>query len=344
MWFLVSKTWVCQLLLVICVGIVPALSLEAARSPRRLGLSYSTGFEPWAGVIGKIEALDLLGVMTLAKTEAIGRDMSIDMGRSMTSVIADEEGVRLAASRALLATWDELKKISKKESRCYALYDDGSAPWHVTTMSATTNIPASLCPPLHEQGSPTIILGGFTMHRLSGDDMNPLEDTANKVRAVNIRRGDRVLDTCMGLGYTAIGAAQKTGQEGHVTTIEYDDASVEMCAHNPWSQALFDGSLPIEMLRGDSCELIQKFPSNYFNHIIHDPPARALCRKDLYGLQFYKELCRVLTSSGSVLHYIGNPCSKESGRLYSGVMARMKEAGFRSVTAEVSAFGVVARK
>jgi predicted methyltransferase len=187
-------------------------------------------------------------------------------------------------------------------------------------------------------------MGGFTMHRLSGDDMNPFEDTANKIRAVNIRRGDRVLDTCMGLGYTAIGAAQKTGQEGHVTTIEYDDASVEMCAYNPWSQALFDGSMPIEMLRGDSCELLHKFPSNYFNHIIHDPPARALCRKDLYGLQFYKELFRVLTSSGSVLHYIGNPSSKESGRLYSGVIARMKEAGFRSVTSEASAFGVVARK
>ena len=36
---------------------------------------------------------------------------------------------------------------------------------------------------------------------------------------------------------------------GQVTTIEYDDASLEMCAHNPWSQSLFDNSLPIEVLQ-----------------------------------------------------------------------------------------------
>lgn len=182
------------------------------------------------------------------------------------------------------------------------------------------------------------------MHRLSGDDMNPLQDTANKIGAVNIRKGARVLDTCMGLGYTAIGAAQQAGGEGSVTTIEFDDASVEMCAHNPWSQPLFDKSLPIEVRRGDSCELIKSFPDNSFDVIIHDPPARALCRKNLYGLEFYKELFRVLTRSGSVLHYIGNPKSKESGRLFSGVIERMREAGFRSVKSEARAFGVVARK
>jgi len=306
--------------------------------------TYSTGFEPWVGVVGKIEAQQLLNFREQSEQLPTPYSMSIDMGRSETNLIIDEEGVKLQSTSALLATWDDVKKIAKKESRCYALYDDGSAPWHVTTMSATTRIPASLCQPLNGQGAPTIILGGFTMHRLKGDDMNPMEDTANKIRAVNIRKGARVLDTCMGLGYTAIEAARQAGLEGSVTTCEFDDASVEMCAHNPWSQPLFDKSLPISILRGDSCELIKSFPDNYFDVIIHDPPARALCRKNLYGLEFYKELCRVLTGSGSVVHYIGNPDSKESGRLFPGVIERMREAGFRCVKTEASAFGVVARK
>ena len=95
------------------------------------------------------------------------------------------------------------------------------------------------------------------------------------------------------------------GALGHVTTIEYDEASLEMCAHNPWSQGLFDGTLPITVLQGDSCEIIKTFPNKHFNYIIHDPPARALCRTDLYSTEFYMQLRRVLTSSGTLYHYIG---------------------------------------
>lgn len=117
--------------------------------------TYSTGFEPWVGVVGQIEARQLLKARESIPTSV---SLSIDMGRSETALALDEEGVRLQSTLALLATWDEVKKVAKKESRCYALYDDGSAPWHVTTMSTTTGIPASLCPPLGDQGAPTIIL------------------------------------------------------------------------------------------------------------------------------------------------------------------------------------------
>ena len=56
----------------------------------------------------------------------------------------------------------------------------------------------------------------------------------------------------MGLGYTALGAARKVGPTGRVVTIEYDEASIEMAAHNPWSQGLFDDTLPVEILQGTS--------------------------------------------------------------------------------------------
>ncbi len=96
------------------------------------------------------------------------------------------------------------------------------------------------------------------MHRIAGENMNPGVDTDAKLESVDIRSSEaRVLDTCMGLGYTAIGVALQLQQlanqrssisSGRVTTIEYDSASLEMAAHNPWSSPLFDGELPIDII------------------------------------------------------------------------------------------------
>ena len=116
-----------------------------------------------------------------------------------------------------------------------------------------------------------MILGGFTMHRIAGDNINPAVDTHNKIASINkyILPNSRILDTCMGLGYTAIAAARginqhfqssvssistptstfSRGSTGCVTTIEYDEASIEMCAYNPWSKQLFDNSLPINIIQ-----------------------------------------------------------------------------------------------
>lgn len=96
-------------------------------------------------------------------------------------------------------------------------------------------------------------------------------------------------------------------------------------------------------LQGDVCTLIKGFPSSHFDLIIHDPPARAICGTDLYGLSFYADAYKVLRKPGGCLfHYIGNPASKESGRLYKGIIARLREAGFRDVSMAPEAFGLVA--
>lgn len=42
---------------------------------------------------------------------------------------------------------------------CYSLYDEGSKPWHVSTLSKSSGIPASLCAPLGGGGAPTMVLG-----------------------------------------------------------------------------------------------------------------------------------------------------------------------------------------
>lgn len=297
------------------------------------------------GCISTHEALSLKTIFNINKADItlapITVKQSIDLGYSTRNVKLTSEGACIDS--ALLATWSEIETIINKKSNCYALYDDGSQPMKITTISSKTNIPASLCPPLQGAGAPTLVLGGFTMHRISGD-ANPTLDTQSKLQSVRIHPNSRILDTCCGLGYTAIGAARLVNKDlgGHVTTIEYDSASIEMCSFNPWSQQLFDNSLPIKLLEGDSCEYIAGFDDRIFDVVIHDPPARALTRTDLYGQKFYSNLKRILRPNGQLFHYIGNPASKESGKLYSGIIERLGEAGFVRITKVPNAFGLIA--
>ena len=89
--------------------------------------------------------------------------------------------------------------------------------------------------------------------------------------------------------------------------------------------------------------MVGEFTANSFDCIVHDPPARALCRKDLYGQQFYANLFRVLRKPGGVLfHYVGNPHSKESGKLFKGIISRLKSVGFINIRIDEAAFGIVA--
>jgi predicted methyltransferase len=309
-------------------------------------LDFRAGYD-WVGVISSFEGTDFARLRKDAEISPITLEASIDLGKSMSTVLLDEEGLHLGdQSGAVLCNWDEIAKICKKKNSCWALYEDGSAPWSISAMSSTTGNPASLCAPLDAGGAPTIILGGFTMHRIKGENMNPMTDTNNKLACIKIPKGGKVLDTCMGLGYTAIAATKEAwdGSHAKTITIEYDDVSLEMAAHNPWSSELFDPEWPIEIMNGDACSITESFESNTFDVIIHDPPARALCRTDLYGYKMYTNLHRICKHGGSIYHYIGNENSKESGRLFGGVMERLNQAGFRNVKKARDGFGVVAKK
>lgn len=61
----------------------------------------------------------------------------------------------------------------------------------------------------------------------------------------------------------------------------------------------------------NSPQIVKGFRDGEFAAIIHDPPARALCKTtDMYGAAFYKDLARVLKPGGTLFHYIGNPESR----------------------------------
>lgn len=185
---------------------------------------------------------------------------------------------------------------------------------------------------------PTIEINGIRMHRTK--DTPPLRDTLSKVDAVKPRDGETVLDTCMGLGYTAIEASKRGA---YVITIEKDPHVLELARINPWSRELFTGG-KIQIIQGDSFEVVRKFNDETFDVVIHDPPRFSLAGH-LYGEEFYRELYRVLKPEGRLFHYVGNPGKKYRRKdLQKGVMERLRRVGFTGIKKVGEALGVVAGK
>ncbi|EHR79683.1 hypothetical protein OCC_00462 [Thermococcus litoralis DSM 5473] len=185
---------------------------------------------------------------------------------------------------------------------------------------------------------PTIEINGIRMHRTK--DTNPLKDTRSKVEAVNPREGEFVLDTCMGLGYTAIESAKRGA---YVITIEKDPNVIELARLNPWSREVFT-SQNIQLIQGDAFEVIKRFNDKSFDVIIHDPPRFSLAGH-LYSEEFYAELFRVLKPKGRLFHYVGNPGKKYRKKdLQRGVIERLRKVGFKGVKRVEEALGVVALK
>ena len=117
--------------------------------------------------------------------------------------------------------------------------------------------------------------------------------------------------------------------------------SAVLAGANPWSSELFDAA-KIRRMLGDATDVLPALPAAYFDAAIHDPPANALAG-ELYSLAFYRELCRVIRPGGTLYHYIGDPASKASGRLFKGIHERLREAGFEATATSQQAYGIVAR-
>ncbi len=260
--------------------------------------------------------------------------LSLDLGLSAIEVALDDEG--LVLPDGLRLTWARAEEIAASESSCFVV-EAGGELRKIQAFSPLTNRHYSLYP---TAGAPTMLVSGLPMHRIKGTD--PRRDTLSKIRAAGLsqgRAGWRVLDTCTGLGYTAIEAAKTAGD---VVTIELDPAAQEIARQNPWSRALFDNPRILQII-GDSFEQIAQFEDETFARIMHDPPTFALAG-DLYSVAFYRQMWRVLKPGGRVFHYIGDLDSKSGGRVARGVVERLQGAGFARVIPRNEAFGVVAVK
>lgn len=262
-------------------------------------------------------------------------DVSLDLGRSQTSAQLSESGLQFEHPQ-LSATirWEMLDEILANENGSYQLFGSEGEIERINFFSEEMQRAYSLFP---TRSAPTMLVSGITMHRIV--DCDPWLDTQNKLKALGRPPSGAVLDTSMGLGYTASLAAESAS---HVLTIEIDPTVVSVCRANPWSQALFNRP-NIERVIGHSWDVIETLPSNTFGAIIHDPPMFNMAG-ELYSLDFYKELYRVLKNRGRLFHYIGNPNSRSGASVTKGTIKRLKQAGFQKIAGRPAAFGVLANK
>jgi len=187
-------------------------------------------------------------------------------------------------------------------------------------------------------GAPTLEIDGIHMHRVEG--IEPWEDAGVKVRALGVRRGSRVLDVCTGLGYTAIHALKAGASE--VYTVEVDENVLYIASLNPWSRGL--ESEAITVILGDAVDVIREFSDSTFHYVIHDPPRLTKATGELYSLEFYRELYRVLKPGGRLYHYTGEPGRVRGFNLPSRVASRLREVGFTVLGYSGRVAGIIAYK
>ncbi|MBS7288368.1 MAG: methyltransferase domain-containing protein [Candidatus Freyarchaeota archaeon] len=170
-----------------------------------------------------------------------------------------------------------------------------------------------------EGSAPTLQVNGVYMHRVLG--LTPWEDSRRKVRVLGVRRGERVLDVCTGLGYTAIHSLRRGAV---VMSVERSETVLRFAEYNPWSRGLEKATV----IHGDAIDVVGELEDCSFDRILHDPPRFGLAG-ELYSQEFYRELFRVLKPGGALFHYVGSPGQLIRGKdLAKGVAARLERAGF----------------
>jgi hypothetical protein len=139
-----------------------------------------------------------------------------------------------------------------------------------------------------------------------------------------VRAGDRVLDTCGGLGYTAIHAVRLGAAE--VFSAELSEGVMYLRRRNPWSR--LEDNLPIRLVEGDVFAALAPLAGDSFDAVIHDPPRFPLAPA-LYSDAFYLRLFDLLAPGGRLFHYTGEPYSLGRGRDFlGGVASRLRRLGF----------------
>jgi predicted methyltransferase len=248
--------------------------------------------------------------------------VSLDLGVSQTQIDVNEP------------IWDveKLEKITKDSDSIYFIREGET---YKAALSADHFYK------LHPTGpstAPALLIDGVLMHRVK--DIDPIQDATMKA-ALCARKGVDMLEICTGLGYSTIACLKRDVRS--IVTIEKDPSVIELARLNPWSRELFTDDR-VSTIQGDASEKITEFDDRIFHAVLHDPP-RFSMGSELYTLEFYTQLYRVLKPKGVLYHYVGSPGSKHRKRdLQKGILKRLRDAGFKQVKRNEATLGVVARK
>ncbi|MBS3176160.1 methyltransferase domain-containing protein [Candidatus Woesearchaeota archaeon] len=261
----------------------------------------------------------------LQKKEGVLK-ISLDLGISQTEIEIKEGIVNIQNEKIPLKNFEKVK-----EKTCYTLIDNTLQP--IALFSQESNFYYKLIP---TEDWPTFTISSTPMHRHTR--ISPKVHAQLQVKEIFPVKGC-VLDTCCGLGYTAILAAKYAEK---VYTFEIDPYVVELAKCNPYSQELFNNK-KILLEQKDSCESIVNFKNNFFDRIIHDPPTFTYAPQ-LYEKKFHAELYRVLKKDGILYHYCPTPQKTKGNLLYPRIIRQLREVGFQNVVYHEHSSGIWARK
>lgn len=254
-------------------------------------------------------------------------ELSVDLNLSRIRVFLEGDQLVLDSENRLGR--EELAQIEAKESRIFLLEDGQLEVLEVRGEGYCKLVPT--------EQAPLLEISGVKMHISKG--INPFE-SAGRMAAQVVGKGDRVLDSCSGLGYAASAALRLGARE--VVSVELSATVMGLRQKNPWSQRIFGPG--IQLIHADIGEYIQGLATESFDAIVHDPPRFSLAG-ELYGEGFYRELYRVLKRRGGLFHYTGNPQLLQRGSNFVDQAARrLRAAGFSRVVKIPELMGVRAQK
>jgi hypothetical protein len=253
--------------------------------------------------------------------------ISVDLNRTRATFALAGEALLLDGDNRLSA--EDLRRIAGKEQRIFVL-ESGE----LEVLEARDGGYYKLVP---TDQAPLLEISGVKMHIAKG--INPFE-SAGKMAAQVVKPGDRVLDTCSGLGYAASTALRLGARE--VVSVELSATVIELRRRNPWSQEIYHPS--VTLVQADIGDYIGGLATESFDAIIHDPPRFSLAG-ELYGERFYRELYRVLKRRGALFHYTGNPYKVKRGDGFvEQAGKRLGAAGFGKVVKVAELMGLRAVK
>lgn len=257
-------------------------------------------------------------------------ELSIDLGKSRQVVDIIDGFVVPKQGESKKFSLEKLQRL--KENTVYTV--ENGKVLAVELFSNESNLYYKLRP---TKDWPTLMLSSVPMHRFITS--TPKLDTESKINSIKPIKG-KVLDTCCGLGYTAIMLA-KNGANS-VTCFEKDNFVLDICKYNPYSEELFTNE-KITLINESIFQGIKKLESESFDRIIHDPPTISFA-KELYSIEFYIELYRVLKKDGKLYHYAPSPGKTRGVEFWKTMVKLLKNAGFRDVDYFKNSSGIVAKK
>ena len=265
--------------------------------------------------------------------KAIGNEekwiaLSLDLNLSEKKWPISDEKLILDTDSTL--TTQVLEPVVKSKNKIYLLENNTLLPIEKRTDCYYKLVPG--------ETAPTLEINGIKMHR--SKDIDPLIDAKLKTRLV-VSKDDYVLDTCGGLGYSAI-FALKAGA-GKVLSCEKSRSVIQIRNLNPWYAQSADSRL--KLIHADITSEIDTCDSNTFNSVIHDPPRFTSSTGDLYGKKFYTQLYTVMAPGSKLFHYTGSPKKiKTKDKFVKNTIRRLGECGFNSIRFNERLQGIYAEK